>query len=140
LMAIFKKENTISEQQASNKPQTESKRLDIGETWSQVTFSKFVVGVLALLTLLNAFFVSRSATPGHGAPLLLGWVLVNRLWVVGPSRPLLGFCLATSIACVSANHGLFMSVGILHSFYFYAFTCVLILYWERIKRVVGLGG
>ena len=91
------KENFIPKQQSSHEPPAESKPFDIGELWSRVTFSKFALGVLALLTLLDSFFVS-------------------------------------------ANHGLFAGVEILHSFYLYIFTIVLIVFWERLKGIFGLAG
>jgi hypothetical protein len=137
---MLKKENITAEQLASHQAQADSKPVGFGELWSQMTFPQIAVGVLALMTLVGSFFVSRSATPGRGAAFTLGWVLVTRGWLVGPSRLLLGFCLVTSIACFSANHGLFTNIGILHSFYFYMFTSALILFWERLSGIFGFAG
>jgi hypothetical protein len=134
---VLKKENLIPEQQATHQPSMKQKTLDIGELWARATISKIVLGGLALLTLSDSLLVSRTATPGHGATFILGWALVTRLWLIEPSSRLLSFCLVDSIACACANHGHFTSVGILHSFYFYIFTSLLIVYWERFTGYLG---
>ena len=100
--------------------------------------AKFVLGILALLTLVDSLLAPRKALPGHGAAFFLSWALVTRLWLVNPSRILMGVCLLAATACLCANHGLLSSVGLFRSFYFYFFVALAILFWERLARVPGL--
>lgn|SRR5208283_1815400 len=113
---------------------------DTGELLFRFAASKLFLSLLALLMLIDSLSVSRGASPGHGATFFLAWALVTRLWLVAPSRPLLGFCLVISAACICANHGLLATVAILHSFYFYFVSGLLIVFWERIKQLLGMTG
>lgn len=137
-MHMLKKENLIPEQRASHQPFKKLKAPDMGGLISRVPASKFALGLLALLALLDSFLASRTASPGYDASLFLSWALVTRLWLVAPSRPLLFFCLVISVACVSANRGLLTGVGVLHSVYVYLVSALLIVFWERLKGLLGL--
>lgn len=114
--------------------------LENGEFFTRARASKLVLGLLAVLTFLDSGLAPRSAYPGREISFFLGWGLVTRLWLVAPSRPLLGFCLVISVACISTNHGLLTTIGILHSFYFYFVSTLLIVLWERLKGFLGMIG
>lgn len=109
-----------------------------GEISGLFSAPKLGLAILALLTLADSLLPARKVTPGHGATIFLSWALVTRLWLPQPSRILLGVCFITSTVCIGANHGLLSNLRIFHSFYFYLFVALTIVFWERLARNLGL--
>jgi hypothetical protein len=132
------KKSLIPERQTPIQPVDGVGALDTDEILSGVSISKVVLGLLALLVFVDSFLAPRAASPGRQVSFFLGWMLMTRVWLVAPSRFLLGFCAIVAVACVSANHGFFVTIGILHSFYVYLLSGLLIVFWERVGKVFGL--
>jgi len=97
-----------------------------------LTVRKLTLAGLFLIVLVDSLITPKNSAPGHGATILLAWVLITRVWLKSPSNALLLICIIVSIACIASNHG-FASLSIVpQSFYFYAAVSMLILFWDKV--------
>jgi hypothetical protein len=103
-----------------------------------LSFRKSILFVFFATTLGDYFLRTKGSSPGYGGALFLSWALFVRSFLPPPSFILICFSAVCATACLASNHGLIDIGAPLRSVYPYFICALLIAWWERIARFLGI--